>query len=126
MSILKLDPSRTAIILTVKLKAKVAIESKFILDTGSSFVVLPWKLAVAIGLQVDREKVVSTISASAVEIVPKVFIPEVETMGKSVRRVEAIIKNLPPEAPADGLLGLSFLKHFKLTIDFKKGLLELT
>lgn len=126
MSILKLDPSRTAIILTVKLKAKFAIESKFILDTGSSFVVLPWKLAVAIGLKVDRKTVVSTTSASKVEIVPKVVIPEMTVLGKRVKNVEAIVKDLPPQAPADGLLGLSFLKHFKLTINFKKGLLQLT
>lgn len=125
MSILKLDQTRTAIILTVALKANPTIESKFILDTGSSFVVLPWKLAVAIGLKVDHKKVVSTTSASSVEIVPKIIIPEMIVLGKKVKNVEAIVKDLPPEAPADGLLGLSFLKHFKLTIDFKKGFLSL-
>lgn len=46
-------------------------------------------------------------------------------LGKKIKNVEAIVKDLPPEAPADGLLGLSFLKYFKLTIDFKKGFLSL-
>jgi hypothetical protein len=31
----------------------------------------------------------------------------------------------PPESGVDGLLGLSFLKHFKLTIRFRKGIIDL-
>lgn len=62
---------------------------------------------------------------SSVETTPKIIIPEIKVLGKKVKNVEAIVKDLPPEAPADGLLGLSFLKHFELTIDFKKGILGL-
>lgn len=126
MSTLKFDPATYGIILEAKIKKDFAEISHLILDTGSTYVMIPWKLAVATHLSIQQTQTVKLTSASTLETVPKVVIPEMEVLGKKVKNVEAIVKDLPPEAPADGLLGLSFLKHFKLTIDFKKGLLELT
>lgn len=126
MSILKFDPATYGIILEAKIKNRFAEISHLVLDTGSSYVMIQWKLARAINLKITQDQTVTLTSASTLETVPKVIIPEMEVLGQKVRNVEAIVKDLPPEAPADGLLGLSFLKHFKLTLDFKKGLLELT
>lgn len=121
MPALKFNPQDLSIILDVEISGKASTITRLVLDTGASFVVLPWKLAVAIGLQIDPEKTIQTTTATTLETVPKVIIPEISVLGKKVRMVEAIIKDLPPEAPVDGLLGLSFLKNFKLTIDFSKG-----
>ena len=126
MSVLKFDPATYGIILEAKIKNRFAEIAHLILDTGSTYVTVPWKLATATHLNIKQDQTVKLTSASTYETVPKVIIPEMEVLGKKVRNVEAIVKDLPPEAPADGLLGLSFLKHFKLTIDFKKGILELT
>lgn len=113
------------IIVNAKIKSRLAtVSALLVFDTGASSVVLPWRLVSAIGIKIDTDKTVQTTTATTIETVPRVIIPEVSAFGKSVRNVEAIVKDLPPEAP-DGLLGLSFLKHFKLTIDFKKGLLSL-
>lgn len=46
-------------------------------------------------------------------------------LGEEVKNVEALIKDLPPEAGVAGLLGLSFVKNFQVNIDFKKGVLNL-
>ena len=126
MSQLKFDPSLPSIIVDADIKARLLTEAKLILDTGSSYVTLPSKMVSSINIPVDPKNTVKLTSASKVEIIPKIIIPEMEVLGKRVLNVEAIVKNLPSEAPADGLLGLSFLKHFKLTIDFKKGFLKLT
>lgn len=125
MSQLKFNPSSPSIIVSADIKAVFPTTAEMILDTGSSFVTLPYDLATSIGLPIDLTNTVRLTSASTVETRPKIVIPEISVLGKRIKNVEAIIKDLPPEAPADGLLGLSFLKHFKLTIDFKKGLLEL-
>lgn len=126
MSVLRFDPATYGIILEAKIKNRFAEISHLVLDTGSSYVMIPWKLAVATHLNIKQDQTIRLTSASTMETIPKVIIPEMEVLGKKVKNVEAIVKDLPPQAPADGLLGLSFLKHFKLTIDFKKGLLQLT
>lgn len=121
----KFDPHAPNIILSAKIKSNYPATTTLIVDTGASIVVLPWKLASIIGLNIDPERTIQTTTASMLETVPQVIIPEMSILGKTVKNVEAIIKDLPPQTPADGLLGLSFLKHFKLTIDFKKGFLSL-
>jgi len=126
MSQLKFDPSSPSIIVTADIKASLPTVAKFILDTGASYVTLPWNIVSAMGIPIDTNNTVQLTSASIVETTPKIVVPEISVLGKRVKNVEAIIKDLPPQTPADGLLGLSFLKYFKLTIDFKKGLLELT
>lgn len=125
MHTVRFNSSTSVIVLDVKLKAKGTTIGKLVLDTGASFLVIRWKLAQAIGLTFDPNRIIKTTTATAVETVPKVVIPEVEVLGKTARNVEAVIKDLPIESHVDGLLGLSFLRHFKLEIDFKKGLLSL-
>lgn len=126
MSQLKFDPLLPSIILSADIKASLPTIAKLILDTGASYVTLPWNIVSAMGIPVDTNNIIQLTSVSTVETTPKIVIPEISVLGKRMKNVEAIIKDLPPQTPADGLLGLSFLKHFKLTIDFKKGLLELT
>lgn len=125
MSQLKFDPLSRSIIVSADITASLPTVAKFILDTGASYVTLPWNIVSAMGIAVDTNNTVQLTSASTVETTPKIIIPEMRVLGKKVKNVEAIIKDLPPQTPADGLLGLSFLRHFKLTIDFKKGLLKL-
>lgn len=125
MSQLKFDPSSPSIIVSADIKASLPTIAELILDTGSSYVTLSWNIISAMGIPVDTKNTVRLTSASTIETIPKIIIPEMAVLGKVVRNVEAIIKDLPPEAPADGLLGLSFLKYFRLTIDFKKGILNL-
>lgn len=122
---LKFDPKASVVVVDAKLTAKLSEIARLVLDTGASYVVLPWKLALAIGISIDPNRTVQTTTATTVETVPKVIIPKVTVLGKEIENVEAIIKDLPPEAPVDGLLGLSFLKHFKLQIDFSHGELDL-
>ena len=126
MSQLKFNPSSPSIIVTADIKANYPTDAKLILDTGASYVTLPRNLVTGIGIPIDTKNTVQLTSASTVETTSKILIPEIKVLGKKVKNVEAIIKDLPPQTPADGLLGLSFLRHFKLTIDFKKGILELT
>lgn len=125
MPTLKFDPKAPHIIVGAKIQSIYPETATLILDTGASAVVLPRRLASMIGLNIDPKRTVKTTTATTVEIVPEVTIPEISVLGKTAKNVRAIIKDLPPQAPADGLLGLSFLKHFKLTVDFKKGLLKL-
>ena len=123
MSLLKFDPKTSSIILNTYLEGKIALHAKFVLDTGASFVVLPWWIATGLGLKINPKNLTSTTTASSVENVPLTTIPKITVLNKTARNVFCILKDLPPEAGVDGLLGLSFLRNFKLSLNFKKGIL---
>lgn len=125
MSNLKFNPQDLSIVIDAEITSRTSTITRLVLDTGASFVVLPWRLAIAISLRIDPQKTIQTTTATTVETVPKVTIPKISVLSKTATNVEAIIKDLPPEAPIDGLLGLSFLKHFQLKIDFPQGELNL-
>jgi len=52
-------------------------------------------------------------------------LPRLQALGQSLDDLEVITLNLPSAAGVHGLLGLSFLRHFKLFINFPKGKLAL-
>ncbi len=122
---LKFDPTSLTIALSVDIEAIFPTTANLALDTGASYMIISKRMALAIGLEIDPSKNMQLTSATSVETVSLVTLPRVSVLGKTVKNVEAVIKDLPPSAPVDGLLGLSFLKHFKLTLDFKKGELSL-
>ncbi len=125
MAIYRFNPLDNSIILEVHLKGRFTQHARLVLDTGASLIVIPWKIATGLGLRIDPNHLIDTTTASTVESSPLCTISHVSVLGKSTQNVECIIRDLPKEAGVDGLLGLSFLKNFKLTIDFKKGFLLL-
>lgn len=125
MSLLKFNPQLSSIILDTYLEGKIKLHVKFVLDTGASYVVLPWWIAGGLGLAIDPKNLVSTTTASSVENVPYTIIPKVTVLDKTLKNVPCIIKDLPQESGVDGLLGLSFLRNFYLSLDFAKGILQL-
>lgn len=126
MSELKFDPQSAVIVLDVVLQGKIVIHARLVLDTGASLTVLPWRIVAGLGLKIDPNNLIQSTTASSVETSPVVIVPKVTTLGKTIRDVLCLVKDLPPEAGVDGLLGLSFLRHFKLLLDFKKGIFGLS
>ncbi|MCH8067935.1 MAG: retroviral-like aspartic protease family protein [Candidatus Marinimicrobia bacterium] len=96
------------------------------LDTGATYTMIPWEVADSLGLQPEltREKI-ETVTASGVEMVPIVDLPVVAVGSSEARNIRAIIHDLPTRSFVDGLLGLSFLRHFNLNVDFEEGFFEL-
>jgi len=125
MSQFKFEPRSEAIILDTVLEGKITLHARLVLDTGASLIVLPWWIATGLNLQIDPAHLIQTTSASMVETVPLTKIPKVTVLGKTVKNVSCLIKDLPAESGVDGLLGLSFLRNFNLEINFKKGILTL-
>ncbi|MBI4225732.1 retroviral-like aspartic protease family protein [Candidatus Roizmanbacteria bacterium] len=125
MSLLKFNPRTSSIILDAYLEGKIALHAKFVLDTGASFVVLPWWIATGLGLKINPKNLTSTTTASSVENVPLTTIPKITVLNKTARNVFCIIKDLPSDAGVDGLLGLSYLRNFNLYLNFKRGNLRI-
>jgi len=97
-----------------------------ILDTGASFTMLPYEVVAAIGCDPTKAiRRIEIMTASTIEVVPVVVIPTMAVLGHSIRKLEVICHTLPSISPAEGLLGLNFLKHLDLHLNFRSGALEL-
>lgn len=96
------------------------------LDTGATFVMIPWRIAESLDLkpEIAQEKIYIT-TASGTEKAPLVLLKLVKVLGKESREIKAVVHDLPTASYVDGLLGLSFMNKFKWILDFKKGFLEI-
>lgn len=96
------------------------------LDTGASYIMIPWEIAESLGFRPELSKeTTEVITASGIEKVPIVYLEKVRAVGMEAIKVKAVVHDLPAKSYVDGLLGLSFLKNFKVTLDFREGVLRI-
>ena len=71
---------------------------KMVIDTGASITTIPSEIALAIGCNPSRPKRrIEMITASGLEYVPVVTIPEINLLGFKIKNIEAACLNLPPK-----------------------------
>jgi clan AA aspartic protease (TIGR02281 family) len=97
-----------------------------VLDTGATYTTILSSLAELLGYRpsASNERI-RLVTASGIEQAPLVTVDAVEVLGVRVNGVKVACLNLPAESQVEGLLGLSFLKGTRLTLNFKDGILEL-
>jgi predicted aspartyl protease len=113
-------PSIVVDLLLEAADAKSSLLIPVVLDTGASLTIVATDILAQLGYDpanpsLGRQRI---ITGSGVEYAPRTTVRSAAAIGQKVA-------NLPPESGVDGLLGLSFLKHFKLTIRFRKGIIDL-
>ncbi len=74
--------------------------------------------------ELSRQRI-EMMTASGIAIVPLVKVREFRALGQTVKGLEVLVHDLPSAGRVEGLLGLNFLRVFKLTLNFKQGILEL-
>lgn len=99
-------------------KAKRTI--KLALDTGASITMIPPEKIIVTGHKIptSQEKMIKIFTASGIEYVPIVSISALTCMGITVKNIDVVCHNLPSESPVEGLLGLNFLIHLPVFIEF--------
>jgi len=122
----RFDPDASVITLYARLSNSRTRRILMALDTGSTYVLIPWDIAEALGYEPAYSKrKVDITTASGTEKAPLITVKRVSVLGKEVRDVACVVHDLPETSRVDGLLGLSFLKKLKLYLDFQAGILEL-
>jgi clan AA aspartic protease (TIGR02281 family) len=100
-------------------------EQKFIVDTGASMVTIPRSTAVDLGLAADEHIPMRRVfTASGVKYAPEVSLSSITIDGREVNDVKALVLDLPNQ-PEWGLLGLNYLRRFRMDINTKNGILLL-
>lgn len=103
------------------------VKVDMILDTGAALTVLSWSVLKAIGYDpaVAPERY-EVITANGVIEVPKLRVTSMAVGDAETRDVEVISHDIPELAGIRGLMGLSFLKHFRTILDYKQGYIEIS
>ncbi len=101
-----------------------ALKVKYIFDTGASYTTISSALAYKLGISTDNAPKIKIMTGSGYIESPKVTIKKIEINGLIAYNVEALVADLPMHTANTagdiaGLLGLSFLKDFKFTVDKK-------
>jgi clan AA aspartic protease (TIGR02281 family) len=106
---------------------KGAVRVDLIFDTGAAFTALSRSVVKIIGydpaLARERQEI---ITANGVLDVPKLQVASIAVGEIEAKEVEVICHDIPELVEVRGLLGLSFLKHFRTVIDYREGYLEIS
>lgn len=101
-------------------------EVDMILDTGALYTAISWETAKDIGYDpAVAPSRVPIITANGVIEVPKIKIRAMGFRELYVENIEVICHDIPEIAEIEGLVGLSFLKHFRVLLDFRNNIIEI-
>jgi len=97
----------------------------FILDTGATFTSISRQTASRLGIA-SRGGSVNLATASGIIQAPLALLDEVDVAGATAHNIPTVIHDLPNAPPSIvGLLGLSFLERFRVSLDLSSGVLLL-
>ena len=108
-----------ALFIQVKINNKAT--GHFILDTGATYTTISKGMARQLGLNLEGGEKIAITTANGELEVPKVRLKTVAVNGIKATDVEATVMDFGEGNSFAGLLGLSFIQHFKLTLDPKNG-----
>lgn len=125
------DPSVSSIVVDLLLEAadgRSSLVIPVVLDTGASMTIIATDIVGRLGYDpanpaLDRQRIVT---GSGIEYAPCTSVRSATAIGQKLANLDILCHDLPPESGVDGLLGLNFFRHFKLTIRFRKGIIDLT
>ncbi|MDX8389519.1 MAG: TIGR02281 family clan AA aspartic protease [Mariprofundaceae bacterium] len=100
------------------------VPMRFVVDTGASFVSIPASIAKKAGIQIQGAKKVTLQTANGLMQAPRVTINKL-AIGHLMRQGIACTVQSISETQEIGLLGMSFLSHYRMTIDQQGGVLLL-
>lgn len=117
--------NRNSSILVPNVRINNRYTTGFILDTGATFTSITTDMANKLGINKRNLPRVTVTTANGTVRVPKTVLHTITINGLTAKNVEVIIMNTGTPKGITGLLGLSFLQQFKVTIDKKQGKLIL-
>ena len=121
----KFDPHASLIVLNVRLKAERETVQKMALDTGATITTITPQIAAELGYDLEDLPACEVFTAKDPVRAMKLVIPSVSLLGEEITNLETRCMPLHAGLRVNGLLGLNFLRHFTVSLDFENGLLTL-
>ena len=96
------------------------------LDTGASYSMLSYIVLRALRYEPDASmERLTMITASRSESVPVIRVRRFQSLGIERLNFPVLCHNLPAGLHVDGLLGLDFVRRYRLSLDFLSGFITL-
>ena len=127
-NVFPLDPSEPIIPVDVLLEGPAGQQIvRMALDTGATYTMAPVSAIHAIGYDpVAATCRIEFVAAGSIEYKPLITLQALSALGFRVPEVQVVCHDLPPQSPVRGFLGLNFLKHARLVLDFPGKTLRLS
>jgi len=113
--------------LVVQVLLNGSVDAHLIVDTGATMTVISYDLGIELGLLSGSDVSLNTVNTAGGSV--QVSMTHVETMqvgSAKASHVAVAIHDLPDGiSGVSGLLGMSFLRNFEITLDADRGLLRL-
>jgi clan AA aspartic protease (TIGR02281 family) len=103
----------------------VSVETLGVVDTGATSMLVTPDVATHLGYDLSRAPVFRAVTVNGVVELPKITLAEVRVGECVATDVEAVCHELA-EGGFSVLIGLSFLQHFRVCLDFRKKRLSLS
>lgn len=129
MGRINFDPQSKSIVIPLELESvngKTTLTVRAVLDTGASMTIISWETALALGYDpATSSRRRRIITGSSIEYAPAITVRRLKAIGENINHIEVLCHDLPSESGIEGLLGLNFLRHFDLAIQFTRQIIEL-
>ena len=97
-----------------------------ILDTGAAYTMISWDTALALGKNPAKtSRTIPIVTANGIIHAPIITLHSISIQDVTARNVPVICHNIPEMIEVSGLLGLTFLKNFRTTVDYRLGALSI-
>jgi predicted aspartyl protease len=97
---------------------------RLLVDTGSSYTVLPVSILQALGSAPENAiRKVTIVAAGGLLEAPIVELPWLNCLGHRVKNFPVVALQLPANSFASGLLGMDFLDQFEVVINVRQGII---
>ena len=101
------------------------VNHEFVVDTGASFVTVPYETVEALGLKDKMSRHQQEVQTAGGPVnANAVILSSIELQGWVVYDVKALVMDLPNRSGL-GLLGLNFLNSFRVDLQTEAGILTL-
>lgn len=99
-----------------------AVVMRLLVDTGSSYTVLPVEVVESLGCDTHHPLArVRITAASGTIVAPQVDLPWFHCLGRRIEHFPVLAHTLPVGAFVDGLLGMDFLGRSRATISIAQA-----
>lgn len=127
MTQLRFDPKAGLLVFLCTIEYQDIRTILLALDTGSSFTIIRESALRSIGYSLESiNEFVTFGDASQTHLVPKVTLKSLSLGDAKIGHIEALAYTMPEEYGIHGIIGLNFLRHFKLSLEFEQGILTLS